>query len=85
MNLEEIKVRINPQYADTIGTESHERKWLCDEIKSMRQQLANSQKREVMLRNAVLSMMRDTGLVKLMRRDQVERNNDALAATEPKP
>ena len=51
MNLEEIKARINPQYADTIGTESHERKWLCDLIELLRQQLADCKKREVMLRN----------------------------------
>ena len=41
MNLEEIKAKINTQYADTIGTESHERKWLCDLIESLRQQLAS--------------------------------------------
>ena len=41
MNLEEIKSRINPTYADTIGTESYERKWLVGEIESLRQQLAD--------------------------------------------
>ena len=53
MNLEEIKARINPQYADTIGTESHERKWLCDLIELLRQQLADCKKREVMLRDLI--------------------------------
>ena len=43
MNLEEIKAKINTQYADTIGTESHERKWLCDLIESLRQQLSAAQ------------------------------------------
>ena len=32
MNLDEIKSRINPVYQDFPGTESHERKWLCDQI-----------------------------------------------------
>ena len=39
MNLDEIKSRINPTYADTIGTESYERKWLVGEIESLRKQL----------------------------------------------
>jgi len=30
--LAEIRSRINPQYADIPGTESHERKRLCDRI-----------------------------------------------------
>ena len=32
MNLDEIKSRINPAYQNQSGTESHERKWLCDQI-----------------------------------------------------
>lgn len=40
IDLEEIKSRINPQYADRRGSESHERKMLCDEIESLRQRLA---------------------------------------------
>ena len=32
MNLDEIKRRINPVYENQSGTESHERKWLCDQI-----------------------------------------------------
>jgi len=32
MDLAEIRSRINPQYADIPGTQSHERKWLCDRI-----------------------------------------------------
>ena len=32
MNLDEIKRRINPAYQDVPGTESYERKWLCDRI-----------------------------------------------------
>ena len=47
MNLEEIKAKINTQYADTIGTESHERKWLCDLIESLRQQLEIERMRNV--------------------------------------
>lgn len=39
IDLEEIKSRINPQYADRRGSESHERKMLCDEIEALRQQL----------------------------------------------
>ena len=38
MNLDEIKSRINPKYKDTPGTESHERKWLCDEIERLRKE-----------------------------------------------
>ena len=37
MNLEEIKSRINPIYADAIGTESYERRWLVGEIEALRQ------------------------------------------------
>ena len=40
MNLDEIRSRINPQYADCIGTESYERKWLCDRIEELERQLA---------------------------------------------
>ena len=40
MDLEEIKSRINPQYSGCIGTESYERKWLCDEIEQLRQRVA---------------------------------------------
>lgn len=32
MTLEEIKSRINPQYQGYLGTESNERKWLCDRL-----------------------------------------------------
>lgn len=32
LSLDEIKSRINPDYSATIGTESHERKWLCDRV-----------------------------------------------------
>ena len=39
MTLEEIKSRINPIYADTIGTESYERRWLVGEIERLRQQV----------------------------------------------
>ena len=39
MDLEEIKSRINPQYQDVRGTESYERKWLCDEIERLRHEL----------------------------------------------
>ena len=38
MDLDEIKSRINPQYADCIGTESYERKWLCDRIDELAEQ-----------------------------------------------
>lgn len=38
-----------------------------------------------LLREALESMMRDTGLVSLMRPDQVRRNHDALAATQEQP
>ena len=34
-DLEEIKSRINPAYADRRGSESHERKMLCDEIERL--------------------------------------------------
>ncbi len=40
MNLAEIKARINPVYVDQIGTESHERKWLCDRIDELAEALA---------------------------------------------
>jgi chromosome segregation ATPase len=36
LDLAEIKSRINPAYADRRGTESHERKMLCDEIERLR-------------------------------------------------
>ena len=36
IDLAEIKSRINPAYADRRGTESHERKQLCDEIDRLR-------------------------------------------------
>ena len=36
IDLAEIKGRINPAYADRRGTESHERKMLCDEIERLR-------------------------------------------------
>jgi hypothetical protein len=36
LDLAEIKSRINPAYADRRGTESHERKILCDEIERLR-------------------------------------------------
>lgn len=35
MNLSEIKKRINPSYVEILGTESYERKWLCDTIDSL--------------------------------------------------
>lgn len=35
MDLDEIKTRINPLYAGCPGTESHERKWLCDRIDAL--------------------------------------------------
>lgn len=35
MTLDEIKSRINPQYMDCPGTESYERKWLCDRIEAL--------------------------------------------------
>lgn len=38
MNLNEIKSRINPVYAQLTGTESYERKWLCDKIDYLTQQ-----------------------------------------------
>lgn len=38
MTLEEIKSRINPQYQDCVGTESYERKWLCDRIDALEKQ-----------------------------------------------
>jgi hypothetical protein len=38
MTLEEIKSRINPAYADCLGTESYERKWLCDRIDELEKQ-----------------------------------------------
>lgn len=40
MDLEEIRSRINPQYADVKGTESYERKLLCEEIETLRSELA---------------------------------------------
>lgn len=39
LDLDEIKSRINPAYADRRGTESHERKQLCDEIERLREKL----------------------------------------------
>ena len=38
MTLEEIKSRINPADAVCLGTESHERKWLCDRIEELEKQ-----------------------------------------------
>ena len=38
LDLDEIKSRINPAYADVLGTESHERKLLCDEIERLRKE-----------------------------------------------
>jgi hypothetical protein len=35
IDLDEIKNRINPAYADRRGSESHERKTLCDEIERL--------------------------------------------------
>jgi prefoldin subunit 5 len=39
IDLEDIKSRINPAYADTIGTESYERRMLVEEIESLRQRV----------------------------------------------
>ena len=39
MNIDEIEQRINPQYADCPGTESHERKWLCSRIRALEEDL----------------------------------------------
>lgn len=39
IDLAEIKSRINPAYKDVQGTESHERKQLCDEIERLREKL----------------------------------------------
>ena len=36
LDLDEIKSRINPDYADRRGSESNERKQLCDEIERLR-------------------------------------------------
>jgi len=36
LDLDEIKSRINPAYADRRGSESHERKMLCNEIERLR-------------------------------------------------
>jgi hypothetical protein len=40
IDLAEIKSRINPAYQEVRGTESHERKMLCDEIERLREQIA---------------------------------------------
>jgi hypothetical protein len=41
LDLDEIKSRINPVYQDRPGTESDERKMLCDEIDQLRARIDN--------------------------------------------
>ena len=39
-DLEDLKARINPQYSNTIGTESYERRLCAEEIESLRARVA---------------------------------------------
>lgn len=43
-DLDEIESRINPLYQDVRGTESYERKMLCDRIRELESQLALREK-----------------------------------------
>lgn len=43
LDIDEIKSRINPAYADMLGTESYERKLLCDEIEALRKEVESLQ------------------------------------------
>lgn len=38
MDINEIRSRINPVYQDVRGTESYERKWLCDRLAEVERQ-----------------------------------------------
>lgn len=42
IDLDEVKSRINPAYANSVGTESYERRLLVEEIESLRTQLAEA-------------------------------------------
>ena len=45
IDLNEIKSRINPAYQDLFGTNSHERKMLCDEIEQLRNEITSVEAR----------------------------------------
>lgn len=94
MNLAEIKSRINPAYQDVIGTESHERKWLCDRIDELERQLAERDAEFIKThnwlcdRNEQVALLREAlercAMFKLQPDTIQQITNRVLAATEEK-
>lgn len=72
MNIDDIKSRINPQYSDTPGTESYERKWLCDRIAEL-----ESQNDAMLKRLEYFSRRETSGRIAELERQLAEARKDA--------
>jgi hypothetical protein len=70
LDLAEIKSRINPAYADRRGSESHERKMLCDEIERLRAALRHEKDVAEAYKAEADALRKDAERYRLLRRGQ---------------
>ena len=84
LDLDEIKSRINPAYADRRGSESHERKTLCNEIERLRAELALCKPHPDCDRSCMLSCQQEADYAEKLEkelaalRNEIERLQAAL-------